>query len=30
LLHSSSEIALDLNAHHTWEAEVACMTGAMG
>jgi hypothetical protein len=30
LLRSSSETALGLSAHHTWEAEVACMTGAMG
>jgi hypothetical protein len=30
LLRSSSETALDLSAHHTWGAEVACMMGAMG
>jgi hypothetical protein len=30
LLRSSSETASDLSAHHTWEARVACMMGAMG
>jgi hypothetical protein len=29
LLHSSSETASDLSAHHTWGARVACMMGAM-
>jgi hypothetical protein len=30
LLHNSSKTASALNAHHTWEAEVVCMKGAMG
>jgi hypothetical protein len=31
LLHrSSSETALDLNAHHTWVTEVACRMVATG
>jgi hypothetical protein len=30
LLHNSSKTASDLNVHHTWGAEVACMMEAMG
>jgi hypothetical protein len=30
LPHSSSEIVLGLNAHHTWVAGVACKIVAMG